>query len=176
VFAQDPGSVAAPTAGLHFTESLLQQLVGRGVHMAKLTLDVGPGTFMPVREDSLDGHKMHPERYRVPAETARAVFEAKAEGRRVVAVGTTVVRTLESAYDPEAGRLRAGSGETRLFIRPGFSFQQVDAVITNFHLPKSTLIMLVSAFLGTERTLAAYRHAVSARYRFYSYGDAMLLT
>jgi S-adenosylmethionine:tRNA ribosyltransferase-isomerase len=126
-----------------------------------------------VREENLDAHRMHAERYRVPEAAAYAIQAAKADGRRVIAVGTTVVRTLESATDPETGRLKSGEGESRLFIRPGYRFRQVDALLTNFHLPKSTLLMLVSAFLGFERTRAAYRHAVDQGYRFFSYGDAM---
>jgi S-adenosylmethionine:tRNA ribosyltransferase-isomerase len=142
----------------------------------EVTLDVGPGTFLPVREENLEKHHMHPERYTIPEATAQAIQAARAEGRRVVAVGTTVVRTLESATDPATGALRTGRGETTLFIRPGFTFRQVDALLTNFHLPRSTLLMLVSALLGRERTLAAYREAVAAGYRFFSYGDAMLVT
>ncbi len=176
VYARASGAVAAPTAGLHFTEATFAALEARGVRRYTVTLDVGPGTFLPVREEELDKHRMHPERFTVPDETAAAVNAAKAEGRRVVAVGTTVVRTLESATDPESGRLRAGPGETTLFIRPGFSFRQVDVLLTNFHLPRSTLVVLVSAFMGRERTLAAYREAVRAGYRFFSYGDAMLVT
>jgi S-adenosylmethionine:tRNA ribosyltransferase-isomerase len=176
VYARASGAVAAPTAGLHFTEATFAALEARGVRRYTVTLDVGPGTFLPVREEELDKHRMHPERFTVPDETAAAVNAAKAEGRRVVAVGTTVVRTLESATDPESGRLRAGPGETTLFIRPGFSFRQVDVLLTNFHLPRSTLVVLVSAFMGREHTLAAYREAVRAGYRFFSYGDAMLVT
>jgi S-adenosylmethionine:tRNA ribosyltransferase-isomerase len=173
VYARAAGSVAAPTAGLHFTEERLRALETRGVSLARLTLDVGPGTFLPVREDlDISAHKMHPERYFVPEETVAAVRAARSRGGRVVAVGTTVVRTLEAATDA-SGELRAGAGETALFIRPGFEFRQVNALLTNFHLPKSTLIMLVSAFLGRERTLAAYREAVAQGYRFFSYGDAM---
>ena len=176
VYARASGSVAAPTAGLHFTDATFAALEARGVQRAMVTLDVGPGTFLPVREEELERHKMHPERYGVPEATAAAVNAAKAEGRRVVAVGTTVVRTLESATDPHTGKLRAGMGDTVLFIRPGFAFRQVDVLLTNFHLPCSTLLMLVSALLGRERTLAAYREAVRAGYRFFSYGDAMLVT
>ncbi|WP_224249307.1 tRNA preQ1(34) S-adenosylmethionine ribosyltransferase-isomerase QueA [Hyalangium gracile] len=176
VYARSSGSVAAPTAGLHFTEATFAALEARGVQRAMVTLDVGPGTFLPVREEELDKHKMHPERYGVPEETAAAVNAAKAEGRRVIAVGTTVVRTLEAATDPQTGRLRAGMGDTTIFIRPGFTFRQVDVLLTNFHLPRSTLVMLVSALLGRERTLAAYAEAVRAGYRFFSYGDAMLVT
>jgi S-adenosylmethionine:tRNA ribosyltransferase-isomerase len=168
VYARVPGSVAAPTAGLHFTDAMLAKL--DRVH---LTLDVGPGTFLPVREDDLERHRMHAERYEISPETAKRVTEARRAGRRIVAVGTTSVRTLESAWDGSA--LRAGQGETSLFIRPGHAFQAVDAMITNFHLPRSTLLMLVCAFAGTERVLAAYREAVGQAYRFYSYGDAMLI-
>jgi S-adenosylmethionine:tRNA ribosyltransferase-isomerase len=176
VYARASGAVAAPTAGLHFTQGLFDTLEARGVRRALVTLDVGPGTFLPVREEELDKHHMHPERYTVPEATAREVNAAHAEGRRVVAVGTTVVRTLESATDPDTGRLREGPGETTLFIRPGFRFRQVDALLTNFHLPRSTLVVLVSALLGRERTLAAYTEAVREGYRFFSYGDAMLVS
>ena len=176
VYARASGAVAAPTAGLHFTPETFAALEARGIQRVEVTLDVGPGTFLPVREEQLERHVMHPERYWVPETTARAVNAARAEGRRVVAVGTTVVRTLESATEPESGRLRAGPGETTLFIRPGFVLRQVDVLLTNFHLPRSTLVVLVSALLGRERTLAAYREAVAAGYRFFSYGDAMLIT
>ncbi|MFB1483765.1 tRNA preQ1(34) S-adenosylmethionine ribosyltransferase-isomerase QueA [Corallococcus sp. RDP092CA] len=175
VYARASGAVAAPTAGLHFTEDVFARLAAKGVQRVEVTLDVGPGTFLPVREEALDKHHMHPERFTVPEATAAAVNAAKAEGRRVVAVGTTVVRTLESATDPDTGRLRGGPGETTMFIRPGFAFRQVDVLLTNFHLPRSTLVMLVSALLGRERTLAAYQEAVRAGYRFFSYGDAMLV-
>ncbi|ATB34583.1 tRNA preQ1(34) S-adenosylmethionine ribosyltransferase-isomerase QueA [Melittangium boletus] len=176
VYARASGAVAAPTAGLHFTDAIFQALAARGIQRVEVTLDVGPGTFLPVREENLEKHRMHPERYFVPEATARAVNAAKAEGRRVVAVGTTVVRTLESAWDAAAGSLREGPGETEIFIRPGFDFRAVDVLLTNFHLPRSTLVVLVSALLGRERTLAAYREAVAAGYRFFSYGDAMLVT
>ncbi|ATB40676.1 S-adenosylmethionine:tRNA ribosyltransferase-isomerase [Cystobacter fuscus] len=176
VYARASGAVAAPTAGLHFTQATFEALAARGIQRVEVTLDVGPGTFLPVREENLEKHHMHPERYTVPEATARAVNAAKAEGRRVVAVGTTVVRTLESAWEPESGGLRAGPGETSIFIRPGFTFRAVDVLVTNFHLPRSTLVVLVSALLGRERTLAAYREAVAAGYRFFSYGDAMLVT
>ncbi|MCY1021904.1 tRNA preQ1(34) S-adenosylmethionine ribosyltransferase-isomerase QueA [Pyxidicoccus sp. MSG2] len=176
VYAKASGAVAAPTAGLHFTQALFATLEAKGVRRALVTLDVGPGTFLPVREEELDRHHMHPERFTVPEATAREVNAAHAEGRRVVAVGTTVVRTLESATDPETGLLREGPGETTLFIRPGFRFRQVDALLTNFHLPRSTLVVLVSALLGRERTLAAYAEAVREGYRFFSYGDAMLVS
>nr|QKW94346.1 S-adenosylmethionine:tRNA ribosyltransferase-isomerase [Stigmatella aurantiaca] len=176
LYARAPGAVAAPTAGLHFSEATFAALAARGVRRVTVTLDVGPGTFLPVREEELDRHKMHPERYGVPEETAAEVNSARAEGRRVVAVGTTVVRTLEAATDPSTGLLRAGTGETVLFILPGYRFRQVDLMLTNFHLPRSTLVMLVSALLGREHTLAAYQEAVREGYRFFSYGDAMLVT
>jgi S-adenosylmethionine:tRNA ribosyltransferase-isomerase len=176
VYARASGAVAAPTAGLHFTDATFAALEARGISRVEVTLDVGPGTFLPVREEDLGQHRMHPERYFIPEATAHAVRRAKAEGRRVVAVGTTVVRTLESAWDAERGGLREGAGETEIFIRPGFRFQAVDVLLTNFHLPRSTLVVLVSALLGRERTLAAYREAVAAGYRFFSYGDAMLVT
>jgi S-adenosylmethionine:tRNA ribosyltransferase-isomerase len=175
VYATSQGSVAAPTAGLHFTPGLLEALARAGISHVKVTLDVGAGTFLPVRDGDIGKHKMHQERFSVPPETAEAVNRARAEGRRVVAVGTTVVRTLESATDPETFRLKAGSGDTALFIQPGFTFRQVDALVTNFHLPRSTLLMLVSAFGGREAVLAAYRDAVARGYRFFSYGDAMFL-
>ena len=172
VYARTPGSVAAPTAGLHFTPELLERIRAMGVETRYVTLHVGPGTFKPVKDDP-NRHTMHAEPYEVPLETAEAVGRAKAEGCRVVAVGTTVVRTLESAWQGQG--LRAGGGETQLFIRPGFTFRAVDALITNFHLPKSTLLMLVSAFAGYDLTMQAYRTAVEERYRFYSLGDAMLI-
>jgi len=173
IFAAVPGSSAAPTAGLHFTPGLLARLEARGVERAAVTLHVGPGTFLPVRGDSLAGHRMHEERYHVPEATARAVAACRARGGRCVAVGTTAVRTLESSWSD--GRLQAGEGRTALFVRPGHAFGAVDLLVTNFHLPRSTLLMLVSAFAGRERVLAAYREAVARRYRFFSYGDAMLL-
>ena len=172
VYARSPGSVAAPTAGLHFTREVLDRLASRGVGRAEITLDVGPGTFLPVRTENVSAHRMHPERFHVPDSAAAAVNGASG---RVVAVGTTVVRALESAADPATSQLRPGAGETRLFITPGFEFRQVDALLTNFHLPGSTLLMLVCAFAGRERALGAYREAVERRYRFYSYGDAMLV-
>jgi S-adenosylmethionine:tRNA ribosyltransferase-isomerase len=175
VFASVPGSVAAPTAGLHFTPEVLAALEARGVGRVAVTLDVGPGTFLPVRDGDLEHHKMHSERFDVPRATAAAIGAARASGRRVVAVGTTVVRCLESATDAETGALRPGAGETAIFIRPGYTFRQVDALLTNFHLPRSTLLMLVSAFLGREQALAAYRAAVASGYRFFSYGDAMFI-
>lgn len=178
VYAQVPGSVAAPTAGLHFTPELLERIRGMGVEVHAVTLHVGPGTFKPVKDDP-DRHVMHLEPYEIPGEVAQAINRAKAEERRIIAVGTTVVRTLESAWEDSLpfGRvgIKAGVGETRLFIRPGFEFKAVDALVTNFHLPKSTLLMLVSAFAGHDLTMRAYRTAVEERYRFYSLGDAMLI-
>ena len=173
VYAKRPGSVAAPTAGLHFTPELLARLSEMGVELRFLTLHVGPGTFRPVKGD-LESHPMHSEPFEIPQETAEAVNRAKKEGRRVVAVGTTVVRALESAYREGVGVV-PGAGETRLFIRPPYTFRVIDALFTNFHLPRSTLLLLVAAFLGYERTMEAYRLAVAERYRFYSLGDAMLI-
>jgi S-adenosylmethionine:tRNA ribosyltransferase-isomerase len=174
VYAAVRGAVAAPTAGLHFTSALLDGLRAMGVVTAPITLHVGYGTFAPVRAADIREHRMHAERFSIPAATAAAVHAARTNGKRVVAVGTTAVRTLEFAADPQ-GRVAAGSGTCDLFIYPGFRFKAVDAVITNFHLPKSTLLMLVSAFAGRENILNAYREAVRERYRFYSYGDAMLI-
>jgi S-adenosylmethionine:tRNA ribosyltransferase-isomerase len=174
VYARERGSVAAPTAGLHFTRELLERLRARGVELADLVLHVGPGTFRPVEVDDVRAHRVDPERFTIPAETVAAVERARAEGRRVVAVGTTVTRALESALDA-AGRLRPGEGETDLVIVPGFPFRVVHTLVTNFHLPRSSLLLLVSAFAGRERVLAAYAEAVRERYRFYSYGDAMLV-
>lgn len=174
VFAREPGAVAAPTAGLHFDEPLLAALAAQGVGQARVTLHVGAGTFQPVRADRLEDHVMHAEWLRVPPETVAAVQATQAAGGRVVAVGTTAVRSLESAA--AGGLLAPFEGDTRLFIRPGYRFRVVDALVTNFHLPESTLLMLVSAFAGREAVLAAYAHAVAARYRFFSYGDAMFLT
>jgi S-adenosylmethionine:tRNA ribosyltransferase-isomerase len=174
VYAAKSGAVAAPTAGLHFTPELLDSLEGRGVRIAKVTLHVGAGTFKPVSAERLDEHVMHSERYELSEETVALVNETRAAGGRVVAVGTTSVRVLESCVDAE-GVLRASSGETRLFLSPGSKFHVVDVLMTNFHLPKSTLLMLVSAFAGRERTLALYKEAIREGYRFYSYGDAMLL-
>jgi len=171
VVAREAGSVAAPTAGLHFTEGLLGRLAARGVERATVTLHVGPGTFLPVRAARLEDHRMHAERYDVPPETARAVSAARARGGRVVAIGTTVVRVLESAAGE--GGLRPGPGRTDVFVRPGHRFRAVDALVTNFHLPRSTLLALVCAFGGTAPVLAAYRAAIEGRYRFFSYGDAM---
>ena len=198
VFARHQGSVAAPTAGLHFDEALLAALAARGIHTAHVTLHVGAGTFQPVRTDDLSQHHMHRERYSLPAETVAAIEATRARGGRIVAVGTTTLRTLESAAlscaahavhavhaasDAAGGGSTTASaaltpceGETDLFILPGYRFRVVDVLLTNFHLPKSTLLMLVSAFAGVEPIRAAYRHAIAARYRFFSYGDAMLLS
>ncbi len=169
VYARSAGAVAAPTAGLHFDEPLLETLRARGVEFAYVTLHVGAGTFQPVRVKNLAEHRMHRERYEIPAVTAAAIAATRERGKRVVAVGTTTVRCLE------ASAAAAGAGETDLFITPGFEFRVVDRLITNFHLPRSTLLVLVSAFAGIERVRRAYRHAIEERYRFYSYGDAMLL-
>ncbi len=174
VYALRPGAVAAPTAGLHFDQNMLDRLSALGVEQAQLTLHVGAGTFQPVRCENLDDHVMHNEWVEVDEEVCRKVEQARAAGGRVVAVGTTSVRSLEAAS--ASGELRPYRGETRLFIRPGYRFRSVDALITNFHLPKSTLLMLVAAFAGHERVMRAYRHAVEQRYRFFSYGDAMFLT
>jgi S-adenosylmethionine:tRNA ribosyltransferase-isomerase len=179
VYAENPGAVAAPTAGLHFTPALLARLAAHGVEVHRVTLHVGPGTFRPVRAARVSEHRMEGERYDVPAATAAAVNRARREGRRVVAVGTTTVRTLETAAranDPD--RIAGGSGWTDLTILPGVPghrFRAVDALLTNFHLPRSSLLLLVAAFAGREPILEAYRHAVAAGYRFYSYGDAMLI-
>jgi S-adenosylmethionine:tRNA ribosyltransferase-isomerase len=183
LLARVPGAVAAPTASLHFDEPLLARLDAQGIERTLLTLHVGAGTFQPLRGESLDEHVMHAEWYEVGEAAVEAIGRARARGSRVIAVGTTVARALESAalasVEPGGGggddRLRGASGETRLFIRPGFRFRMVDGLLTNFHLPGSTLLMLVSAFAGHEPVMAAYRHAVALRYRFFSYGDAMLL-
>lgn len=177
VFAERPGAVAAPTAGLHFDEALLAAVRERGVETAELTLHVGAGTFAPVESDDLDAHRMHAEWLQVPPSLVERVEAARARGGRIVAVGTTVVRALEAAASESPdGKLTPFTGETRLFIRPGFRFRVVDALITNFHLPQSTLLMLVCAFAGRRQTLAAYEEAVRSAYRFFSYGDAMFLT
>lgn len=173
VYAAREGAVAAPTAGLHFTTDLLERIRSRGVATATVTLHVGPGTFQPVRVDEVVRHRIHPERYEVPEATASLVNRARHEGRRIIAVGTTTVRALESAAG--GGTVTAGAGSTDLFILPGHCFRAVDGMVTNFHLPRSTLLMLVAAFAGREHVLAAYREAVRERYRFYSYGDAMLV-
>jgi S-adenosylmethionine:tRNA ribosyltransferase-isomerase len=173
VYARTPGSAAAPTAGLHFTSELLGAIEARGVRLARVTLHVGPGTFRPVETEAIGEHVMHGEHWILPAETAVAIRETKVRGGRIWAVGTTVVRTLESAAGGESELHLASEGETRLFIAPGYRFRVVDALITNFHLPRSTLLMLVSAFAGHGATMAAYAHAIDEGYRFYSYGDAM---
>ena len=173
VVAREPGSVAAPTAGLHFTPELLARLEARGIERATVTLHVGPGTFLPVRAARLEDHRMHAERYEVPEATSLAFDAVRQRGGRVVAVGTTAVRTLESACT--SGRLPAGPGRTDVFLLPGHAFRAVDGLVTNFHLPRSTLLALVCAFAGTDRVLGAYREAVAARYRFFSYGDAMAI-
>ena len=174
VFAAKPGAVAAPTAALHFDEAVLAALRERGVQTAHVTLHVGAGTFQPVRAERLQDHRMHSEWFEVSEATVAAVVAARERGARVVAVGTTSVRSLESAAR-DTGTLQAARGETDIFITPGFEFRVVDALLTNFHLPKSTLMMLVSAFAGHADVMALYRHAIEARYRFFSYGDAMLL-
>ncbi|WP_067923305.1 tRNA preQ1(34) S-adenosylmethionine ribosyltransferase-isomerase QueA [Alicyclobacillus shizuokensis] len=174
VYAREPGSVAAPTAGLHFTQRLLDELAKQGVEIHHVTLHVGLGTFRPVKVERVEEHTMHSELYEVPASVAQAVNRARAEGRRVIAVGTTALRTLESAG--AGGTVTAGSGETDIFIYPGYHFQIVDGLITNFHLPKSTLLMLVAAMMGTEFTKRVYAEAVAERYRFFSFGDAMFIT
>jgi S-adenosylmethionine:tRNA ribosyltransferase-isomerase len=178
VFAAEPGAVAAPTAALHFDAELLARVATRGVERCAITLHVGAGTFQPVRSVDLGAHVMHSERYRVGIDAVAAIARTRARGGRVVAVGTTSLRALESAAlaaSASAAELAPASGETRLFITPGFTFRVVDLLLTNFHLPKSTLLMLVSAFAGHDRVLALYRHAIAERYRFFSYGDAMLL-
>jgi S-adenosylmethionine:tRNA ribosyltransferase-isomerase len=172
VYAEQEGSVAAPTAGLHFTAEILKELERREVHITRLDLEVGPGTFKPVEVEDLSKHHMHPERFDIPEATATAIVAARKRKSSVWAVGTTVVRALESAATT-GGLVQSGSAETRLMITPGFQFKVVDHLLTNFHLPRSTLLMLVSAFAGYDLTMAAYRHAVEERYRFYSYGDAM---
>lgn len=177
VYADEPGAVAAPTAGLHFDEGMLDAVRACGVRTARVTLHVGAGTFQPVRVDRVADHKMHSERYTIPPGTVDAIRETRTRGGRVVAVGTTSLRALEAAAAApgEVGEIGAGSGETDIFITPGYRFGVVDALITNFHLPKSTLLMLVSAFAGTETIRRAYAHAIAERYRFFSYGDAMFL-
>ena len=175
VWAKNPGAIAAPTAGLHFTRELLDQLTAAGIEIAEVTLHVGLGTFKPVTAERVEDHRMETERWQVGETTVEAIRRTRERGGRVVAIGTTVVRTLESAALAGGGEVRAGSGATELFITPGFEFQVVDVLLTNFHLPKSTLLMLVSAFAGKERVLAAYEEAIRESYRFYSYGDAMLV-
>lgn len=173
VYARAPGAVAAPTAGLHFDEAMLRAVQEAGAAIAHLTLHVGAGTFQPVRVDDIRDHRMHKERFQLPEATVAAVRDAQARGGRILAVGTTALRALEAAAGE--GELRAGEGETDIFITPGYRFRVVERLLTNFHLPKSTLLMLVSAFGGMENVRAAYRHAVEARYRFFSYGDGMLI-
>jgi S-adenosylmethionine:tRNA ribosyltransferase-isomerase len=174
VYAREKGSVAAPTAGLHFTPALLDALRAAGVATAEIVLHVGPGTFRPVTAEEVEDHRLEAEPYVIPEEAAEAITAARARGGRVVAVGTTVVRTLEAAATAD-GTVRAGEGETALVVTPGFRFQAVDALLTNFHLPRSSLLLLVAAFAGRERVLSAYAEAVARGYRFYSYGDAMLV-
>ncbi len=174
VYAREPGAVAAPTAGLHFDDALLERLREKGINFAFVTLHVGAGTFQPVRTEALAEHQMHSEWYTISEETVAAVNATKAAGRHVVAVGTTSLRALESAS--RSGTLQAHSADTKLFITPGYHFNTVDRLVTNFHLPKSTLLMLVSAFAGYAQIRAAYQHAIAQQYRFFSYGDAMLLT
>jgi len=174
VYAREAGAVAAPTAGLHFDHALLARLAARGIASAYVTLHVGAGTFLPVETDDLTQHSMHSERFSIAAETVATIAQARAAGRNVIAVGTTSLRALESVAGP-AGELTAGDGDTALFITPGYRFRVVDRLLTNFHLPKSTLLMLVSAFAGYDAIRGAYAHAIRERYRFFSYGDAMLL-
>lgn len=174
VYAERPGAVAAPTAGLHFDRAMMERVREAGAGVARITLHVGAGTFQPVRSERVEDHVMHAERVFVDAAAADAINRTRASGGRVICVGTTAVRSLESAADE--GRVRAFSGRTRLFIYPGYRFRVVDAMLTNFHLPESTLLMLVCAFAGTDNVLSAYRHAVAERYRFFSYGDAMFVT
>ncbi|MGB8457292.1 MAG: tRNA preQ1(34) S-adenosylmethionine ribosyltransferase-isomerase QueA [Candidatus Acidiferrum sp.] len=180
VFAKQPGAIAAPTAGLHFTQEILERICARGVEVCELTLEVGLGTFQPVHSETLEEHVMHAESYEIPVQTAHLIMEARTAGRPILAVGTTVVRALEDAAlrAAESGAselLFSGKADARLFIYPGFHFRVVNALLTNFHLPRSTLLALVCAFAGRENVLAAYRHAVQAGYRFYSYGDCMLM-
>ena len=174
IYAKETGSSACPTAGLHFTEALLSRLKEKGIDLAWVTLHVGLGTFLPVRTENIEDHKMHEEAYTIPADVAEKINRAKQDGRKILAVGTTSVRTLESASD-ENGVVRAGTNSTHIFMYPGYQFKVVDQIFTNFHTPESTLLMLVSAFAGREHILDAYRTAVEHRYRFFSYGDAMLI-
>jgi S-adenosylmethionine:tRNA ribosyltransferase-isomerase len=177
VYARAPGAVATPTAGLHFDPAMLDRLQHQGVELARITLDVGAATFQPVRSERIDDHRMHAERYEISPAAAAAINAARAEGRRVIAIGTTSLRALESAAIDGAprGAVAAGAAQTRLFVTPGFRFRIVDRLLTNFHLPRSTLLILVSAFAGIEPIRAAYQHAIAQGYRFFSYGDAMLL-
>lgn len=174
VFAREEGGVAAPTAGLHFTPELLQRIAGMGIESAEVTLHVGAGTFMPVKAERIEEHMMHPEWYRIPPETADVVNRTKARGGRLIAVGSTSTRTLETMAD-EDGHVKAGEGWSSIFITPGYRYKTVDAMITNFHLPKSTLLMMVAAFAGLDFILDAYNEAIREKYGFYSYGDAMLI-
>lgn len=174
VFARQIGAVAAPTAGLHFDEALLVRIADKGIRSAHVTLHVGAGTFQPVRSENLNEHKMHSEWFDVPLATVKAIHETRRLGGKVIAVGTTAMRALESAA--RSGEIEAGQGDTNIFITPGYQFKVVDRLITNFHLPRTTLLMLVSAFAGREQILNAYQHAIDQQYRFFSYGDAMLLT
>ncbi|CAH9054219.1 S-adenosylmethionine:tRNA ribosyltransferase-isomerase [Pseudoalteromonas holothuriae] len=176
VYNEKPGAVAAPTAGLHFDESLLQNIKNKGIEMAFITLHVGAGTFQPVRVESVDEHVMHSEYIEVPQQVVDTIAAAKAKGGRVIAVGTTSVRSLESAAKVHGGELKAFTGDTDIFIYPGYEFNVVDAMVTNFHLPESTLIMLVSAFSGQDNIMQAYNTAIEQKYRFFSYGDAMFLS
>jgi S-adenosylmethionine:tRNA ribosyltransferase-isomerase len=176
VFARTRGSIAAPTAGLHFTTDLAAALGARGIEIARVTLHVGYGTFQPIRVDRVEDHRLEAERYEIGAPAADAINRARADGRRVIAVGTTTTRTLEAVARAHDGRIVAGHGDTDLFLYPGADFRIVDGLLTNFHLPQSSLLMLVSAFAGRDRVRSAYDAAVAARYRFYSYGDAMLIT
>jgi len=175
VYAQQRGSVAAPTAGLHFTPEILAEIKARGVETAEITLHVGLGTFQPVRVERVEDHSLHSETYAISAEAAEKINRALDGARRVIAVGTTTVRTLEFAAQVGAGRVLAGSGEANIFIYPGYRFRVVGGMLTNFHLPQSTLLMLVCAFAGRENVLRAYKHAVEQEYRFYSYGDCMFV-
>src|ERR1700681_824634 len=187
IFADHPGAVAAPTAGLHFSPAILEKLRQRGIEMASITLDVGLGTFQPIHEDEIDQHQIHSERYEIPAAAAAAICKARRDGRPILAIGTTVVRALEDAaqksaalhgekWDPAKSLVEPGPAEASIFIKPGHTFRVVNQLLTNFHLPQSTLLILVSAFADREFILQAYRHAVEARYRFYSYGDCMWIT
>ena len=175
VYSREIGSAAAPTAGLHFTRELLKKIEDKGVKLVYLTLHVGLGTFRPVSEENIEDHKMHSEFYRLTEDAAKTLNEVKANGGRIVATGTTSIRTLETIGTKFNGEIRADSGWTDIFIKPGYKWQVVDAFITNFHLPKSTLVMLVASFTGRENILNAYRHAVSEKYRFFSFGDAMFI-
>ena len=175
VYAHKSGSVAAPTAGLHFTNELLEQLANDGIESCYLTLHVGQGTFIPIRSSTLEEHPMHTERYEVSQEAASTINSALREGRPIIAVGTTSVRTLESAFDPASGEVMAGSGSTNIFIYPPYNFKVISGLLTNFHTPESTLLALVSALAGKENIFKAYHHAIEERYHFFSYGDAMLI-